>query len=197
MRRSLQNQNWKINFFKKNFYGNAGHYIINNQPNYPIQQSFVISHNKKINNQNLEFAVGRFLTKSGLPDINQNGKELNEILSSSFRIKSNLSNINTVLYFSQFFQNRRIFHSTFSDSSYQKINRSLLKFKIYKRKIFSLNSQIASANKDYNKLINNKKNIMTEINLLRDNNLDSDYITEISYDLLGLIQSDQIVIDIK
>ena len=64
-------------------------------------------------------------------------------------------------------------------------------------KIFSLNSQIAVAKKDYNILINNKKNIMTEINLLRDNNLDSDYITEISYDLLGLIQSDQIVIDIK
>ena len=64
-------------------------------------------------------------------------------------------------------------------------------------KIFSLNSQIASANEEYNKLLNNKKNIMTEINLLRDNNLDADYITEISYDLLGLIQSDQIVIDIK
>tara|TARA_B100000161_G_scaffold240530_1_gene192616 strand:+ start:66 stop:374 length:309 start_codon:yes stop_codon:yes gene_type:complete len=64
-------------------------------------------------------------------------------------------------------------------------------------KIFSLNSQIVAANKEYNKLINNKKNIMTEINLLRDNNLDSDYISEISYDLLGLIQSDQIVIDIK
>ena len=64
-------------------------------------------------------------------------------------------------------------------------------------KIFSLNSQIVAANKEYNKLINNKKNIMTEINLLRDNNLDSDYITEISYDLLGLIKSDQIVIYIK
>ena len=64
-------------------------------------------------------------------------------------------------------------------------------------KIFSLNSQIAAANKEYNKLINNKKNIMTKISLLRDNNLDSDYITEISYDLLGLIQSDQIVINIK
>ena len=64
-------------------------------------------------------------------------------------------------------------------------------------KIFLLNSQIVAANKEYNKLINNKKNIMTEINLLRDNNLDSDYISEISYNLLGLIQSDQIVIDIK
>ena len=64
-------------------------------------------------------------------------------------------------------------------------------------KIFSLNSQIVAENKEYNKLIDNKKNIITEINLLRDNNLDSDYISEISYDLLGLIQSDQIVIDIK
>ena len=64
-------------------------------------------------------------------------------------------------------------------------------------KIFSLNSQIAEAKNEYNILTNNKQNIMTEINLLRDNNLDPDYITEISYDLLGLIQSDQIVIDIK
>ena len=64
-------------------------------------------------------------------------------------------------------------------------------------KIFSLNSQITIAKDEYNILVNNKKNIMNEINLLRDNKLDSDYITEISYELLGLIQSDQIVIDIK
>ena len=64
-------------------------------------------------------------------------------------------------------------------------------------KIFSLNSQIALSTKEYNKLLNNKKNIMNEINLLRDNNIDPDFITEISYDILGLIQSNQIVIDIK
>ena len=64
-------------------------------------------------------------------------------------------------------------------------------------KIFSLNSQIALAKVEYNKLIYKKKNVLSEIDLLRDNNLDSDYITEISFDLLGLIQSDQIVIDIK
>ena len=64
-------------------------------------------------------------------------------------------------------------------------------------KIFSLNSQIDLSTKEYNKLLNNKKNIMTEINLLRDNNIDPDFITEISYDILGLIQSNQIVIDIK
>ena len=64
-------------------------------------------------------------------------------------------------------------------------------------KIFSLNSQIDLSTKEYNKLLNNKKNIMTEISLLRDNNVDPDFITEISYDILGLIQSNQIVIDIK
>ena len=64
-------------------------------------------------------------------------------------------------------------------------------------KIFSLNSQIAKAKNEYNKLLNNKKNVMSEIYLLRDDNLDSDFITEISYDLLGLIHSDQIVIYIK
>ena len=64
-------------------------------------------------------------------------------------------------------------------------------------KIFSLNSQISQETKKYKSLLEDKKNVLSEINLLRDNNLDSDYITEISYDLLGLIQSDQIVIDIK
>ena len=64
-------------------------------------------------------------------------------------------------------------------------------------KIFTLNSQIAASTKEYNKLTNNKNKLMSEINLLRDNNLASDYITEISYDLLGLIESDQIVINIK
>ena len=64
-------------------------------------------------------------------------------------------------------------------------------------KIFHLNSQISIANKQYNSLIKNKENITLEINLLRDSNLDIDYITEISYEMLGLIQSDQIVIDIK
>ena len=61
-------------------------------------------------------------------------------------------------------------------------------------KIFSLNSQIAKATNEYNILLKNKKNVMSEIYLLRDDNLDSDFITEISYDLLGLIHSDQIVI---
>ena len=64
-------------------------------------------------------------------------------------------------------------------------------------KIFSLNSQIYTATQELNNLNNNKNKIISEIDLLRDTNLDADYITEISHNLLGLIQSDQIVIDIK
>ena len=64
-------------------------------------------------------------------------------------------------------------------------------------KIFLLNSQITTTTEEYNKLMNTKKDIISEINLLRDDNIDSDYITEISFDLLGLIKSDQIIIDIK
>ena len=64
-------------------------------------------------------------------------------------------------------------------------------------KIFSLNSQISIANEKYKSLIKNKENLVLKINLLRDSNLDVDYITEISHQLLGLIQSDQIIINIE
>ena len=63
-------------------------------------------------------------------------------------------------------------------------------------KVFSLNNQISIAKKNYNILLNDKIKISSEINLLRDNNLDPDIITEIAHKLLGLIHSDQIVIDI-
>ena len=63
-------------------------------------------------------------------------------------------------------------------------------------KVFSLNIQISIAKKNYNILLNDKIKISSEINLLRDNNLDPDIITEIAHKLLGLIHSDQIVIDI-
>ena len=63
-------------------------------------------------------------------------------------------------------------------------------------KIFSLNNQISIAKKEYKILLNDKTNTSSEINLLRDNNLDPDIISEIAHKLLGLIHSDQIVIDI-
>ncbi len=63
-------------------------------------------------------------------------------------------------------------------------------------KIFLLNNQISIAKKEYNMLLSEKEKISTEINLLRDNNLDPDIISEIAHKSLGLIHSDQIVIDI-
>ena len=64
-------------------------------------------------------------------------------------------------------------------------------------KNFDLKSQISHSLKEYEKLANNKNKILIEINLLKDENLDPDLIYEISHKNLGLIQSDQIVLDFK
>jgi cell division protein FtsB len=63
-------------------------------------------------------------------------------------------------------------------------------------KIFELNQQINTGQQELNNLFVLKKNISSEINLLRDDNLDSDIISEISHKILGLIHSDQIIIEI-
>ena len=63
-------------------------------------------------------------------------------------------------------------------------------------KIFELNKDIAIANKELDKLLINKNKVSSEIDLLREGNLDSDIVSEISQKMLGLIQTDQIVIKI-
>ncbi len=63
-------------------------------------------------------------------------------------------------------------------------------------KIFLLNNQISIAKEEYNILLSEKAKTLSEINLLRDSNLDPDIISEIAHKFLGLIHSDQIVIDI-
>ena len=62
-------------------------------------------------------------------------------------------------------------------------------------KIFELNQEINTSQQKLYNLIEVKKNTSSEINLLRDNNLDPDIISEISNKLLGLIFSDQIIIE--
>ena len=64
-------------------------------------------------------------------------------------------------------------------------------------KTFELKSQISKSQKEYKLLVAKKNKILLEINLLRDNNLDSDLISEIAHRNLGLIESDQIVIDLQ
>ena len=63
-------------------------------------------------------------------------------------------------------------------------------------KIFELNQEINIAQQELNNLFDMKINTSSEIKLLRDNNLDPDIISEISHKLLGLIHSDQIIIEI-
>ena len=63
-------------------------------------------------------------------------------------------------------------------------------------KVFELNNDIAIANKELDKLLINKNKVSSEIELLREGNLDSDIVSEISQKMLGLIQTDQIVIKI-
>ena len=63
-------------------------------------------------------------------------------------------------------------------------------------KIFALNNQISISKKELKFLLNEKAKTSSEIYLLRDNNLDPDIISEIAHKTLGLIHSDQLVIDI-
>ena len=64
-------------------------------------------------------------------------------------------------------------------------------------KIFELNHQINEAKQELIILSDKKKYTLSEIELLRDDNLDPDIISEIVQNSLGLIHSDQIVIEIS
>ena len=63
-------------------------------------------------------------------------------------------------------------------------------------KIFELNHQINEAKQELIFLSDKKNYTLSEIELLRDDNLDPDMISEIVQNSLGLIHSDQIVIEI-
>ena len=63
-------------------------------------------------------------------------------------------------------------------------------------KIFELNHQINVAKQELIILSDKKNYTLSEIELLRDDKLDPDIISEIVQNSLGLIHSDQIVIEI-
>ena len=63
-------------------------------------------------------------------------------------------------------------------------------------KIFELNHQINEAKQELIILSDKKNYTLSEIELLRDDKLDPDIISEIVQNSLGLIHSDQIVIEI-
>jgi cell division protein FtsB len=64
-------------------------------------------------------------------------------------------------------------------------------------KIFELNHQINLAKQELIILSDKKNYTLSEIKLLRVDNLDPDFISEIVQNSLGLIHSDQIVIEVS
>jgi|TARA_B110000259_G_scaffold23257_1_gene23926 cell division protein FtsB len=62
--------------------------------------------------------------------------------------------------------------------------------------IFELNDKIIFSSNELDKLQNQKIQLSSEIDLLRDDNIDSDFLSEIAQELLGLIKPDQIIIKI-
>ena len=63
-------------------------------------------------------------------------------------------------------------------------------------KIFELNDKIIVSSNELYKLQNQKIQLSSEIDLLRYDNIDSDFLSEIAQELLGLIKPDQIIIKI-
>mgnify|MGYP002636367829 FL=1 len=63
-------------------------------------------------------------------------------------------------------------------------------------KIFELNDKIIVSSNELYKLQNQKIQLSSELDLLRDDNIDSDFLSEIAQELLGLIKPDQIIIKI-
>ena len=62
--------------------------------------------------------------------------------------------------------------------------------------IFELNDKIIYSSNELDKLQNQKIQLSSEIDLLRYDNIDSDFLSEIAQELLGLIKPDQIIIKI-
>ena len=62
--------------------------------------------------------------------------------------------------------------------------------------IFELNDKIIFSSNELDKLQNQKIQLSSELDLLRDDNIDSDFLSEIAQELLGLIKPDQIIIKI-
>ena len=63
--------------------------------------------------------------------------------------------------------------------------------------IFELNDKIIFSSNELDKLQNQKIQLSSEIDLLRYDNIDSDFLSEIAQELLGLIKPDQIIIKIS
>ncbi|MEE8437340.1 MAG: hypothetical protein V3S22_03265 [Candidatus Neomarinimicrobiota bacterium] len=119
-----------LNGFKRNYGGDHGHYLYPGQGLGPIQQSYRFDYVSKFSNSVNSFALGRFITHSGLPDSTVNGRIDDDILSAGLMGLKKGSGWNINYHGSIFTQRRKIIHSTRMDSSRTYLNRVMFSIKI-------------------------------------------------------------------
>ena len=125
-----RNQFIKINGFKRTHSGNTGHYFHPNGGQSPIHHSYRIDYGITQDNRRIEAGVGRFITRSGIPDSTQNGLENENIITAGLRVEQSLGDWLFRGHFAQFSQHRLVHHSSLIDSNYRDINRNLFNFQL-------------------------------------------------------------------
>lgn len=156
-----KNQYIHIKGFKRSLGGNTGHYFHPSGKNSPIHHSYRIDYGVLKKGKQIEAGVGRYITTSGLPDSTQNGLENENIITAGIRIKQSLGNWKLNTHFANFQQRRLIHHTSFIDTNYRDINRSLLNLQIESKngKIIGLQHQTQNINSN----IDNRRLAWTKI----------------------------------
>jgi|TARA_B110000263_G_scaffold210990_1_gene193742 hypothetical protein len=183
-----------INGFKRSDAGNTGHYFHPSGRNSPIHHSYRIDYGVKHGKRQVETSIGRYITNSGLPDSTQNGLENGNIISAGLKVSQSVGNWKINSHFANFMQHRLINHSSFIDSNYRDINRTLIniQLEIKNGRIFGIQNQsqnISSSihnrslqwTKIYGQLIFKNFSILGGVQLLNSDDT-FPFIWEISHD---------------
>ena len=132
-----------INGFKRSDSGNTGHYFHPSGRKTPIHHSYRIDYGVNQGNRQVETSIGRYITSSGLPDSTQNGFENENIISVGLKVSQSVGNWKMNSHFANFMQHRLVQHSSFIDSNYRDINRTLMNIQLETKsgRIFGIQNQ--------------------------------------------------------
>ena len=137
------NQFINIKGFKRSHAGNTGHYFHPSGRKVPIHHSYRIDYGSNQAGRQIQTSIARFITTSGLPDSTQNGFENGNIISAGLKISQSIGNWKINSHFGNFMQHRLVHHSSFIDSNYRDINRTLMNVQLETKsgKIFGIQNQ--------------------------------------------------------
>ena len=140
------NQFININGFKRSHAGNTGHYFHPSGRKVPIHHSYRIDYGSNQGGRQIQTSIARFITTSGLPDSTQNGFENGNIISAGLKISQSIGNWKINSHFGNFMQHRLVHHSSFIDSNYRDINRTLMNLQLETKsgKLFGVQNQSQS-----------------------------------------------------